>query len=154
IVHLLEHPPHLRPYGFDWRTESQTRIVQGQLRRVLIPEGKILDLWTDGTLIAAGRGDGWFLSWNKPQNINFLRINPVVLIESAYAFAELSKQVFNFAQPHPRGIEYRLVLRNMTVNGKPCRLPLINPAGLWEILGFSSEAPDAGAAFSVSWDED
>jgi len=158
IVHVLEHPPQLRPHGFGWRTEERARIVQGQLRRVVVPEYKILDLWMDGTLIVAGIGDGSFLAWgsNRPQrNLDFLFINPVVLIESTYVFAELSKQVFNFAQPRPRAIEYKIELRNMTVNGKPCKLgrPL---DGSWSSrsLGIHShDAPASGAAFSVKWEE-
>jgi len=158
IVHLLEHPPQLRPYGFGWRTEERARIVQGQLRRVMIPEYKILDLWQEGTLIAAGIGNGSFLSWgsDRPEKpLDILLINPTVFIESTYVFAELSKRVFSLAQPLPRGVEYRIELRNMTVNGKPCKLGRLMD-GPWRgvVLGmYGNNAPASEAVFSVKWDE-
>jgi len=80
---------------------------------------------------------------------------PTVLIESTYLFAELSKKVFSLAQPLPRGIEYRIALRNMTSYGKPCKLGR-RMDGPWRdvALGmYGNNAPASEAVFSVKWDE-
>jgi hypothetical protein len=155
VVHLLEHPPALRPSGFDLGTLSPARMIGGQLRRSDLPGYKLLELWFDGTLIFIARGDGDFLSWGRQTRSGEpLRLNQLSLIESTYLFAELSKQVFERAQPRPQGIEYQLELRNMTVNGTPCGL-IPGPLGTFaaEFGTDIRRAPHSHATFTVGWDE-
>jgi hypothetical protein len=145
----------VRSYGFDLNTGAQARIVQGQLRRAVTPEAKIIDLWVDGTLIAAARGDEDFLSWGRHASPGGpLRISQLVMVEYTYLFAELSQRVYNLAQPRPRGIEYRLELRNMTINDTPCGL-IPGPMGTFATT-FGTDihhAPGPRATFTVPWEE-
>src|ERR1700730_2329387 len=61
VVRLLEQPPRLRDAGFDFATRMLSTIVEGQLRRCLIPERKILEVWRDGPLICVVPGNEWHL---------------------------------------------------------------------------------------------
>lgn len=142
IVRLLKNPPELRPSGFDLTINETPKIVKGQLRRAVNPKYRILDLWRDGALIFATRGDEEFLSWGRHRGA--LRINPLVLAESTYLFAELNRQVSANAQPHPQSIEYRLELLNMTRDGMPCGL-IPGPIGTfgWEFGTDIRNAPDS-----------
>ena len=155
IVHLLEHPPELRRSGFDLDTVAPARIVRGQLRRTVTRGYKLLELWPDGTLIFIAKEDGDFLSWGKhTRSAEPLRLNQLVLIESTYLFADLSKQVFDQAQPRPGAINYRLELRNMTVKDTPCGL-IPGPLGTFA-MEFGTDihrAPDTHATFTVNWEE-
>lgn len=155
VVRSLEYPPKLRPYGFGLSTGAPARIVRGQLRRAITDEAKLLELWPDGTLVAISRGDENFLAWGKYSGSSGpLRINPLVMIESTYAFAVLSKHVFDGAQPRPLAIEYRLELRNMTRNNTPCGL-IPGPLGTFA-MEFGTDiyrASDADAAFTVDWED-
>ncbi len=155
VVRLLERPPELRDNGFDLTTGAPARIVGGQLRRAVVPEWKVLELWRDGTLIFAAAGDDNFLSWGRySRGGRPLRINQLVLIEATYLFAELSRRVCDHAEPRPTEIEYRLELRSMTVAGTPCGLV---PGRLgtfgWEFGTDIRRAPAAGAHFSLRWQQ-
>jgi hypothetical protein len=153
VVRLLEHPPELRRSGFDLDTVAPARIVRGQLRRAVTRGYKLLELWPDGTLIFIAKGDGDFLSRGKhTRSAEPLRLNPLALIESTYLFAELSKQVFDQAQPRPGAINYRLELRNMTVKDTPCGL-IPGPLGTFatEFGADIHRAPDTRAPFDDTW---
>lgn len=153
VVRLIEHPPELRRGGFDLDTGSPARIVRGQLRRAVAAGGKIFELWRDGTLIFAASGDEDFLCWGRrPPGMAFLRINPLALIESTYLFAELSRLVFERAQPHPKAIQYALGLEGMTFNGKPCVL-IPGPIGgfAWEFGTDVHQPPQPRASVSLMW---
>ncbi|MBI4641613.1 MAG: hypothetical protein HY731_13015 [Candidatus Tectomicrobia bacterium] len=157
IVRLLEHPPQLREagFGFGLDTGASARIVQGQLRRAVDSGYKILELWRDGTLIFGVTGDGDFLCWGSHViGGGPLRINQLALIESTYLFAELSRQVFEQAQPRPSTIEYRLELRNMTIDGTPCSL-IPGPLGTfaWKFGTNIHRAPDSSGTLIARWEE-
>lgn len=155
IVRLLEQPPELRHNGFDLNTGAPARIVRGQLRRAVTPGYKSLDLWRDGTLIFVAKGNGDFLSWGRYiREGQPLRINQLVLIESTYLFAELSRQVFNQVWSQLEQIEYRLELRNMTVGGTPCGLiPGALGTTAWRFGDNIHPAPDSTRVFQVPWKE-
>lgn len=151
VVRLLESPPELRDAGFDLTTGAQARIVGGQLRRAVVPEWKLLELWRDGTLIFAAAGDDDFLSWGRrSRGGGPLRINQLVLIEATYLFAELSRRVCEHSQPRPTEIEYRLELRSMTVAGTPCGL-IPGPLGTFAWESDIRRAPAVGASFPLRW---
>lgn len=156
IVRLLEKPPELRHAGFDLFTATSAEIVKGQLRRAVQPGYKILELWRDGTLIFAATGGTEFLCWGRrTQEEQPLRINQLVLLESTYLFAELSRRIFNQAEPKPRALEYGLSLRNMTAGDDPCRL-ISGPLGTfaWQFGHDIHLAPGPNADFMKGWDEE
>ena len=153
VVRLLESPPELRHAGFDLTTGAPARMVGGQLRRAVVPEWKVLELWRDGTLIFAAAGDDDFLSRAR-RSIGGgpLRINQLVLIEATYLFVELSRRVYEHCEPRPTEIEYRLELRSMTVAGGPCAL-IPGPVGTfaWKYGTDIRRAPAAGVSFTIRW---
>lgn len=153
IVKTLEHPPELRYSGFDVDAGETAEIVSGVRRRAMIPQYKILCLWQDGTLIFAADGGPDFLSWGRLATEHGpMRINQLALVESVFLFTSLSQKVFEHANPQPRELEYRLEIRNMTVNSKPCILaggPL-DKSG----FGFGStfhSAEEASKVFVIKW---
>jgi hypothetical protein len=154
IVRLLEKPPELRVSGFDLMAGSSARIVEGQFRRVMTPEYKLLELWRDGTLIFIGAGDDSVLGWGRTaRRGQLIRINPLVLVESTYLFAELTRGVYENAEPRPSAIAYGLELRNMTVNDTPCGL-IPGPLGTFaQMYGTDIHpAPSASTKIVVHWD--
>jgi hypothetical protein len=68
------------------------------------------------------------------------------LIESTYLFAELSKRVFEHAQPAPHNVVYRLELKNLLDKGRPFELKVrvLDP---WYVSGFDSKAPGTNFKF-------
>lgn len=155
VVRLIERPPELRRGGFDLDTGSSARILRGQLRRAVAAGSKVLELWRDGTLIFGATGDEDFLCWGRrPPGMSFLRINPLVLIESTYLFAELSRLVFEKAQPKPKVIQFTVELNNLILDGKPCVLTP-GPIGSlgWEFGSDFRQPPQQRASFLVQWND-
>ncbi|MBI2360557.1 MAG: ATP-binding protein [Deltaproteobacteria bacterium] len=94
-VQLLDRPPELRTSGFDLDTGGPSRIVAGALRRSVLPECKVLDLYPDGTLIFATRGDGDGLCWGRAnRQTSWPLINQLVLAETALLFVELAYRLY------------------------------------------------------------
>jgi hypothetical protein len=121
LIRALDNPPTIRPHGFDLEHRSSSKIIAGNLRRASVPKHNILELWRDGVLIFAI--DGHKLCWwNNPPRDETLRINPLVLIESTYNFASLSQRVYAEAIPAPERIEFGILLRDITINGKPAEM--------------------------------
>jgi len=79
IVQLIEHPLTLRQYGFDLTTESNSSIVAGQSRRIIVPDYKLLEVHRDGLVKFVADGGDAFLCWNNPFGEKRLKINPLVM---------------------------------------------------------------------------
>lgn len=126
VVRLLELPPVLRNSGFDLRTGRDAQIIRGQLRRAASIGFMSLELYRDGTLIFVCLGNQQYLSWGNYEAPP-LRINQLALIEVTYLFAELSAQVFEYAEPKREQFCYTIGLRNMTLDGNPC---ILSPGAL------------------------
>lgn len=128
VVRLLEHPPSLREAGFDFDTRRVSSIVEGRLRRCLIPDHKIVEVWRDGPLICVVPGDDWHLCWGmRSTEETGLRINNLALAETVYLFCEWSLRIYKHAVPAPERFKVRLMLSDMTVNGRPCSLNPYRP---------------------------
>jgi hypothetical protein len=127
-VRLLEHPPVLRPAGFDLSSRRPAQIVDGVLRRCIAPRSRLLELWRDGPLSFVTAGDGWHLCWGmRSEPTTGLRINSLALAETTYLFSDLAIKIFGLATPMPERICLRLQLANMTVNDVPCSLSPYRP---------------------------
>lgn len=121
-VKLLEDPPQLRPSGFGPDAGINSRIVEGKCRRTIIPKYKLLEAWSDGTVIMIATGGADFLSWgNKAKDK--LRINQLVLIECTYLFARLVKEILQKAVPTPTSTLFRLGIARMAFDKKPILFP-------------------------------
>jgi hypothetical protein len=152
LVRLLEHPPVLRYGGFDIDVGATARIIRGQLRRAVSDKRNSLELWRDGSLIFIGAGDTNFLSWGRySDDMNFLRINQIALIESTYLFVELSRQIYsNHTTGVPSDIEYTIELKNMTINEEPCCLFPGEMGSVFMRTG-AKRAPDPGMSFTSQY---
>lgn len=114
VIKLLEDPPTLRNSGFNVHVGESARIVAGERRRVLRKNERTLNCWRDGTLVYACDGD--YIFWGDFQRQNRI-INQLCLIETVYLFANLTINVYEDAFPKPKGVLYRLEIRNMTKDG-------------------------------------
>lgn len=123
VVRLLEQPPRLRDAGFDFATRRPSAIFEGRLRRCLIPEHKILEIWRDGPLICVVPGDDWHLCWGMRSTPETgLRINNLALTETVYLFCDWSLKVYRNAVPLPSRFRIRVMVLEMAVNGRPFSL--------------------------------
>jgi hypothetical protein len=129
IVKLIENPPELRYAGFDLSTDSPSKIINGELRRVVIKPYKLLEVWQDGTIIFVADGDEGYLCWGDYSMKEFLRINTIALIESVYLFILFVKQIYEAANCSPQRIEVRLELQNIP-SEKKYGLPKYMPGSI------------------------
>ena len=144
VVRLLEQPPRLRDAGFDFATRRLSVIVEGQLRRCLIPEHKIIDVWRDGPLICVLPGDDWHLCWGMRSTPETgLRINNLALTETVYLFCDWVLKVYGNAVPVPERFRVRVAFSGMTPNGVAWSL---NPYLQNEFSIYEGRRPAPGAA--------
>jgi hypothetical protein len=123
LVNAFEHPPELRPAGFDLGLERPSEILQGSSRRVSIPGYKAIQLSVDGELIILAVGDEDFLAWAMNSHPGQpIRINSFVLAEVVYIFALYVKSIYEFGMPRPTSIKLYIGLQNMARDGKPAIL--------------------------------
>jgi hypothetical protein len=121
LVKVFNNPRTLRRAGFSLEHDGNSRIVMGELRRVLIPGWKIMELWRDGTLIYAV--DAYVQPlWGSPRPDGSLHLNPLALAEPVYLFAELSRLVYEESVQRPQRVEYRIRLERLIQNGKRASL--------------------------------
>jgi len=94
IVKLIGHPPEIRDAGFSIDGGGPPRIFRGHSWRAdNKEEHRILELARNGVLTFAAPADGSFLCWNRKQDKQLYRINPIVLTESVYLFSELLREL-------------------------------------------------------------
>ncbi len=53
LVRTFNNPPKLRNAGFSLEHDGNSRIIMGELRQVVVPSWKIMELWRDGLLVYA-----------------------------------------------------------------------------------------------------
>ena len=128
IVRLLENPPRLRDSGFDLSTRRLSTIIEGKLRRCLIPDHKVIEVWRDGPLISVVPGDDSHLCWGmRSTEETGLRINNLALAETVYLFCDLVLKAYENAAPVPTSLSFRIMLSEMALNGKPFSLSPYRP---------------------------
>jgi len=122
LVHNFEHPPVLRRAGFSLEHDGNSRIVMGELRRVLIPSWKVMELWRDGVFLYAV--DALVQPfWGSPRKKDgSLQMNPLALAEPIYLFALLSNLIYEESVTPPHRIEYRIRLDCLIQNGTTASL--------------------------------
>jgi len=118
VVRLLEYPPRLRDAGFDFAARRLSAIVEGRLRRSIIPGHKILEVWRDGPLICVVPGDDSHLCWGmRSTQETGLRINTLALTETVYLFCDWSLRIYANAAPVPERFRIRIMFSEMNRNG-------------------------------------
>jgi hypothetical protein len=152
VVRLLEQPPILRNNGFDLSTRRASAIIEGTLRRCLLPNRKVLEAWRDGCLIGVMPGDDSFLGWAMRSTPEIGQsINNLALTESVYLFCDWAIRMYELAVPSPSIFKIRIMLMDMLVNDKPFRLGVYPPSSL--TLGTGERLSPPGYP-SVAVDED
>lgn len=117
LIKSLENPPKLRSSGWDLDIfDNRSKIIRGELRRIVEKEYKILDLYCDGTVIFALSAEGESLAWGRDHNN--LRINSLALIETIYNFVSFYHLVINKIEPKPSEVFIRTDVHNMHLNGE------------------------------------
>lgn len=148
---LLENPPSHRAGGFDLSTRRPSEIIEGRLRRCLIPRSKLLELWQDGFLITVEAGDAWGLAWAMGSDeTTGLRINNIALAEKTFLFSELTIQMFQLADPRPKRVKMRLTFSGMRFGPRLMCLSPFRP-NQFNLTSGWREAKNDGAAFDIEF---
>ena len=123
LIRVLHQPPTLNGNGWDLTTDQPIENIHGRLRRGVKSGWKLLQLSRDGILLFLARGDDGFLSFSATQQPDGpFFIVPFVLAHCVFAFTLFAHQLFEFAEPQPRILNYVLQLRNMENAGKAALL--------------------------------
>lgn len=107
---LLREPPVLRRDGFDTTTGVDRAGFDGQKRRAVVRGHKLLEVTRHGRIVFVATAGPDFLAWGSSEGAN-LRINPLALAESAYAFAVFVEQVEPQLEMHFNTRTYRAEVR-------------------------------------------
>ncbi len=151
LVQLLNNPPTLRRAGFSLEHDGNSRIVMGELRRVLIPGWKIMELWRDGTLIYAVDAFVQPL-WGSPRPDGSLQLNPLALAEPVYLFAELSRLIYEESTQKPQRVEYRVRFERLIQDGKRALLGEGPLEPFFFGNGNQHPAPDSKMDRTITWE--
>ncbi len=153
VARLIGTPPPLRHAGFDVDAGGNTQIIRGELLRASLSGYKLLELWRDGTLILVASGGPDFLCWRAYEKAETsFQINNLAVVESAYLFVQLSGQVFDYMEPRPRSLLYRIRLGNMTSSEHSCYLVPVPVRSIgWQSKLDQHGAPEPSVEFSYQW---
>jgi hypothetical protein len=114
LPRLLANPPRLRAGGWDMAVRDELAVVEGRVRRGVVPGYKVLECWPDGTLIHAAEAQ--YLCWGPKTRGQVRRINPMALAESTYLFAKLAEVVYaDHAARRPTAVRFALALHRLDV---------------------------------------
>jgi hypothetical protein len=158
IVRLIENPPQLRPQGFEIWADKSSTIIQGKLRRNVIPGTRLIEMWRDGLFIFIAQGDEDFLGWRTHGFDKPIHISNFVLAESILTFCWLMKFIYEEANPKPSAIRLSVGFDNLTRSSGPATLTDV-PEGKMRIGAKAQAAPAAGVevfqlADLASYDEE
>jgi hypothetical protein len=151
LVQHFNNPPRLRRAGFSLEHDGNSRIVMGELRRVLIPSWKIMELWRDGTLIYAV--DALVQPfWGSPRPDGSLQLNPLALAEPVYLFAELSRLIYAESIHKLQRVEYRVHFERLVQDGKRASLGEGPLEPFFFANGNRHDAPDSKMDRTITWE--
>jgi hypothetical protein len=111
----VERPPILRSSGWSLETLDSAKIVQEKSIRVTNGDRKVLDLFTDGTMVFVASAANDFLAWGKRREFN---INPLALIEAIYSFTALYAEVIKGFEEIPSEIVFGAQLHHVHLDGQ------------------------------------
>ena len=113
VVKLIDEPLQLRYAGFDISTQEQSQIINGELRRALLKQYKLLEVWQDGMILFAVDGGEEFLCWGNYDTTKLLRISTLALTESTYLFHDFVQKVYGTSKASKCRLTTQLLLRNL-----------------------------------------
>lgn len=152
LVQHFNNPPKLRSAGFSLEHDGNSRIVMGELRRVLLPGWKVMELWRDGTLIYAV--DALVQPfWGSPRSGGLLQLNPLALAEPVYLFAELSRRIYQESTQKPQHVEFRVHFERLVQDAKQVSLSEGPLDRFFFAAGKQHLAPDSEMDRTITWDQ-
>jgi hypothetical protein len=155
LVANFNNPPKLRSAGFSLEHDGNSTIVMGELRRVLIPSWKIMELWRDGLLVYAV--DALVQPfWGSRRQDGYFRMNPLALAEPVYLFAELSRLIYQESKRKPTHVEYRICFERVGEKDKPASLSTGQLDPVFFETGDRHMAPASSMnrAVTIEWSDD
>jgi hypothetical protein len=152
-VEVIEAPRELRANGFilaDARPGS-SMVVRGELRRRVLPDYLLLELWRDGVLIGVAPADRDFLMWaSRAAPI----INPLVLAESVFLFVDSAKRTANVMEQRPTALCFELHLAFDPAGPRPILTPGSLQSLRWQVGIGAGTAPANVAEVSITQNTD
>lgn len=118
VAALLEHPPVLRPAGFDLHTGDTPKVVHGESWRV-VGYAVVVSTFRDGMLtVLAGERN---LTWGMKRDG---RINPKALCESLYSTCSLYARILSLLGGIPKIVALKLAMGSLlrSPGGAPAEL--------------------------------
>jgi len=141
VVRLIENPPQFRSNGFEIWADRTSEIIEGRLRRNMIPGQRLIELWQDGEFTFVGPGDEDFLGWSVGTGPGRpIRVSNFVLAESTLHFCWLMRWVFEEAVPKPSILRLAVGFANLMRPEGPATLSDL-PEGRLRAMGRSRPAP-------------
>ena len=113
VVKLIDEPPQLRYAGFDISPHERSRIIDGELRRAVLKQYKLIEVWRDGMILFVSDGGEGFLCRGNYDTNKLLRVNTIVLTESTYLFHNFVQKVYNTCKTSKCRLATQLLLRNL-----------------------------------------
>lgn len=154
VVRLIESPPQLRQQGFEIWADRTSAIIEGRLRRNVIPGHRLIELYEDGEFIFIGEGDEDFLGWRVHGNPNApIHISNFVLSEATLHFCWLMRWIFEEAEPKPSVLRLALGFANLNRESGPATFRN-TPEGQVRGLEYPKPAPSPDREFYelAEWD--
>lgn len=129
---LLTDPPVFRYSGFDVRTGSMARLIEGECWEARNGDRKILRLYQDGVLLFGMRADSDFLAWgeNAMSFSDYVRLNPVAVVESHTSFVHLYAAVVRRLVAAPEDVQFFLRFDDAQIGGRRLALSQYYPRGI------------------------
>jgi hypothetical protein len=147
VVRLIEKPPELRAGGFDLDLGANSRIERGELRRVVLPEYGVLDVYKDGSVFYISTAGQEGLAWGRrerQEREKAILINQLVLIEKVILFFLFLRELYD-----GKG-DFKATVSFCIYGEQSDNHPIMLEAGaLSEWPGRTKEAPAKQKVFSI-----
>jgi len=130
VVNLAEHVPVFRSYGWDLSTTSRARPVEGDFLEVVDDPVKLLRIYRDGLIIAAGSISPNFLSWGTEEvrkSEEKLYINALAAVEYITNFVQFVEIFRVLAE-----IKVGEVIFSLELHKKPGEAGLLIPRSMFK----------------------
>jgi hypothetical protein len=111
VRQTLENPPLTRPNGWNLATLAHAEIVEGTHLRLASGRRKLVEFYSDGALIAAGRFE---TSFGPPPEASELaldrlhRVNSLALVEFVHEFVLVAARLGDFIEPRPTNLRFTI----------------------------------------------
>jgi hypothetical protein len=125
VFALLSRPPETREGSFGMRMAALPELHQAEYwevdaREMLTGRVRRLRVYVDGTILFRASADQSFLCWPEVRDV--LRVNPVVVADSALSFCAFVRAVVLLMSTRPEKLEIGVALPNVALSEPPIRM--------------------------------